>query len=58
MSGGRMTSFLIRTATGVIVGIGLGAVLGKVLFGDPALGVGLGVTAGAAIGLVFAMVLR
>jgi hypothetical protein len=50
-----MSDFLIRTAIGVIVGIGLGAVLGKILLGDPALGVGLGVVAGAAIGLSFAI---
>ena len=50
-----MANFLIRTAIGVIVGIGLGAVFGKVLLGDPVLGVALGVTVGAGIGLMFAI---
>jgi len=50
-----VSNFLIRTGIGVVAGVGLGAVLGKVLFGDPALGVGLGVAAGAAVGLIFAI---
>jgi hypothetical protein len=50
-----MASVFLSTATGVIVGLGLGAVFGKILLGDPMLGLGVGVAAGGVIGLAVAM---
>ncbi len=49
-----MARVFLSTATGVIVGTGLGAVLGKILLGDPLLGLGVGVAAGGVMGLAFA----